>query len=272
MFFHVICYCYKDTTNLKIKPVRENYFYGFKTNTQDRKFIKHDFSIVEMNSLIGSETHIRKFIEMLRAELLANLPGAEAHLRLAPEMRIKDIKSKIMPINALESAVLILLYPVQSRLHTVVILRNEYDGAHSGQICLPGGKVEPEDIDFKNTALREAKEEIGILPENVEIIGQLSMFYVKPSNFIIYPFIAYSPIRPEFHPDPTEVQRIIEIDVFDELIYDKIINRSLNFKNSLRVHAPGFSVSGEFLWGATAMIFSEFIHIIHLVADKQNKA
>ncbi len=271
MFFHEICYCYKDTTNLKIKPDSEKYFSGFKTNNQYRKFIKHDFRVVEMNSLTASETQIRKFIEMLRAELLASLPGVEAHLRLAPEMRIKDLKTNTIPIHALESAVLILLYPVQSRLHTVVILRNEYDGAHSGQICLPGGKVEPEDIDFKHTALREAKEEIGILPENVEIIGQLSLFYVMPSNFIIYPFIAYTPKRPEFHPDPTEVNRIIEIDVFDELIYDNIINRSLNFKNSLQVHAPGFLVSGEFLWGATAMIFSEFIHIIQLVADKLNE-
>jgi len=220
-----------------------------------------------MNTNFGSEILIRKFIEVLKSELNRSLPGVEAHLKLAPEVRIKDIKIGLRRANAQESAVLILMYPFDNRLHTVVILRNEYEGAHSGQISLPGGKVEMEDIDFEHTALREAGEEIGVIPTKVEILGQLSLFYVIPSNYIVYPFIGYSATRPEFRPDPTEVQRIIEIDIFNELSYNKIINRSLVFRNNLQVQAPGFEVSGEFLWGATAMIFSEFIHMIQRVAE-----
>ena len=154
------------------------------------------------------------FINRLKSELLLDLPGVDAHVRLAPQIRINDLKTTQPPSHAVESAVLIILYPYNGNLYTVVILRNEYDGAHSGQISLPGGKAEKSDFDFKETALREAREEIGIIPEEMQIIGQLSLFYVRPSNFIIYPFIAYCDHRPEFHPDPVEVKRIVEIDIF----------------------------------------------------------
>jgi 8-oxo-dGTP pyrophosphatase MutT (NUDIX family) len=228
-----------------------------------------------MNNFFASDISASEFIAKLKEELIISLPGVEAHLLLAPEMRINDLKYGIPPASALESAVLILLYPIENRLHTVVILRNEYDGAHSGQISFPGGKAEKSDIDFQHTALREAQEEIGTDPANLEIIGQLSRFYVRPSNFIVYPFIAYQDHQPDFLPDPTEVQRIIEIDIFNEISYEKIINRTLTFKNNIQILAPGFSVGNEFMWGATAMIFSELLQMLYHVAglltqDKRN--
>lgn len=221
-----------------------------------------------MNFIFTSDTYTKVFLEKLKVELSSTLPGVDAHLRLAPEMRVNDLKLGITPDHAIESAVLIILYPYKSRLHTVVILRNEYDGAHSGQISLPGGKSEESDVDFEHTALREAQEEIGIIPSKMEIIGQLSRFYVRPSNFVINPYIAYSAQRPDFYPDATEVQRIIEIDVFDEINPDRIVKRNITFKNNLQVNAPGFEISGEFMWGATAMIFSELIQILNNVAKK----
>ena len=210
----------------------------------------------------SSELNTSLFIDNLKAQLQNGLPGVEAHLRLAPAMRIADLKTGSPPDSALESAVLILLYPSKGRLHTVVILRNEYDGAHSGQISLPGGKAEESDPNFQHTALRETFEEIGIHPDLPQVIGQLSTFYVRPSNYIVYPFIAWLPEQPNFHPDTTEVQRIIEIDLFNETTYKHIIHRTLTFKNHYQVEAPGFLVDGEFLWGATAMIFSELIDIL----------
>ena len=221
-----------------------------------------------MNPLLNSNLTTKNFITQLKAELLHDLPGVDAHLRLAPEIRINDLKIPKHPTNAMESAVLIILYPNNGHLKTVVILRNEYNGVHSGQISLPGGKTEKSDIDFKFTALREAQEEIGIIPSELEIIGQLSRFYVIPSNFIIYPFVAFCTQRPLFHPDPLEVQKIIEIDVFNEISYDKIVTKTLSFKDRVQIDAPGFAVSGEFMWGATAMIFSELLHVLKSAANK----
>jgi len=220
-----------------------------------------------MSSYFQTETLTRGFIDTLKSKLLSQLPGVEAHLRLAPEVRINDLKIGSTPDNALESAVLILLYPFGKRLHSVVILRNEYDGAHSGQISLPGGKAEPTDADFKQTAVREAHEEVGIDPEGIEIVGQLSRFYVRPSNFVIYPYVAFMPHRPDFRADTTEVQRIIEVDIFSEINYSKVGYRELKFKNNLKITAPGFVVGGEFMWGATAMIFSELLQILNQVIE-----
>jgi len=221
-----------------------------------------------MEHSFRSKHEIRRFIDYLKAELLLGLPGVEAHLKLAPGIRIHDLKNGHPPDHALESAVLIILYPFENRLHSVVILRNEYDGAHSGQISLPGGKKEESDVDFKTTAFREAQEEIGIIPDEMELVGQLSRFYVQPSNFIIYPYIAFQEQRPVFHPDATEVQRVIEIDIFKEIRYEKCVDKTLSFKNHVNVEAPGFMVGGEFMWGATAMIFSELIHLLLNVAEK----
>lgn len=221
-----------------------------------------------MNQFFTSKQKTQSFINQLKAELQLRMPGVEAHLRLAPEIRINDLKTEKPPAHAIDSAVLIILYPCNGSLHSVVILRNEYDGAHSGQISLPGGKREESDADFKNTALREAQEEIGIIPEEMEIIGQLSRFYVRPSNYIVYPFVAYHANRPEFHPDATEVQRIIEIDIFNDITYDKITFKTLCFKNNIQIDAPGFIIQNEFMWGATAMIFSELIQILNSAVAK----
>lgn len=236
---------------------------------------KHSFkrTIIKrnMNNFFSFESTAAEFIGMLKDYLKQNLPGVEAHLLLAPETRIDDLKTGKLRPDAVQSAVLLLLYPFQNKLHSVVILRNEYDGVHSGQISLPGGKAEEADLDYIHTALRESQEEIGIKPSEVEIIGLLSKFYVRPSNYIVYPFVGYMPERPDFKPDPTEVQRIIEIDIFNELSFDKIVTKTLTFRHNLQVSAPGFEVSGEFLWGATAMIFSELIYVLHKVTDDLNK-
>jgi len=207
----------------------------------------------------------RQIINILRDKLQDELPGVDAHLRLAPALRRKDLSAGSLPSDALNSAVLIILYPLKKRLHTVVILRNEYDGAHSGQISFPGGKAEKCDSTFLDTALREAQEEIGINPADMEIIGPLSTFYVSPSNFVIYPFLAYSAKHPVFQPDPMEVQKIVEIDIFQRLRFEKIIQKELTFKNGFQITVPGFSLGSEFMWGATAMIISELITLLEKV-------
>jgi len=228
-----------------------------------------------MNYSFSSSLQFTTFIETLKQQLVSELPGVNSHIRLAPEFRVRDLIAGQVPSHALESAVLIVLYPHHSQLHTAVILRNEYNGTHSGQISLPGGKAELSDLSFEHTALREAQEEIGINPDKLEIIGSLSRFYVQPSNFIIYPFIAFTSHRPNFKMDPFEVQRIIEINIFEDLTYEKIQIKTIHFQNNLSVAAPGFPVGNEFMWGATAMIFSELIQVLTKVLesiefDKQN--
>ena len=117
------------------------------------------------------------------------LPGHVAHAELAPYRKsnahyLKDIKPKL-------ASTLVLLFPDKNNiLHFVLIKRPQYNGVHSNQYALPGGKKEGNE-NKKETALRETQEEIGIKRDKIQIIGKLSEIYVPPSNFLIFPFILY---------------------------------------------------------------------------------
>jgi len=202
-----------------------------------------------------------EFRNLLKDRLDKPLPGIDAQVRLAPQSRITSIRMGT-PGSAQVSSVLILLYPSKDQLTIPFILRTEYDGPHSGQISLPGGKKEEADQDLVQTALREAKEETGIDIASIEILGNLTTLYIPPSNYVVLPVVAFAPFRPDFTPDPFEVQEIIEVNVKDLTDQNCIKSKNLNVRSGMVVNAPGFQLGNHFIWGATAMILSEFIEIV----------
>ena len=163
-----------------------------------------------------------KFIERLGAELMKPLPGIEAQLKMAPAFRQRLSQTRIEAKDPKESAVLILLFPTQNSIHTVLILRPSYAGVHSGQIGFPGGKLE-RDEDPMHASLREAEEEIGIDRGSVTVIGRLTQLYIPPSNFLVHPFIGYCQKRPGFVAAKNEVEKIIEVGI-NELLADEIVS------------------------------------------------
>ena len=132
----------------------------------------------------------RNFLDCLKKRFKIELPGEEAQFSMAPfsRERIREIPKQNYSPKL--SAVLILLFPHNNSINTVLIQRPEYAGIHSGQIAFPGGKFEDDDIELSRTALRETSEEIGIITENIEIIGSLTDIYITPSNFLVRPFVA----------------------------------------------------------------------------------
>lgn len=203
-------------------------------------------------------------IDEIKINLQKALPGIAAQKILSPPFREEEIQKRANEINApRNSAVLILLYFKNGKLHIPFIKRSIYKGVHSGQISLPGGKQEKIDMDFKATALREAHEEIGIIAEDVEILGQISDIYIPPSNFRVKVFVGFIPYQPNFIREAKEVQEIIEIplaDIFDDkIIKTKVFYTSSNGEDR---KAPYFDILGIEIWGATAMIISEFREII----------
>jgi 8-oxo-dGTP pyrophosphatase MutT (NUDIX family) len=142
------------------------------------------------------------------------------------------------------------------------MLRPEYPGVHSGQISLPGGKFEDSDDSLVFTALREAREEIGINPVKVQIIGQLTEMYIPPSNFMVTPIVGYQTSPPRFRADPKEVARIIEVNLVDLLEKRNIRNKNIRLRTGISIKAPVYFIDGNVIWGATAMILSEFREIV----------
>lgn len=165
------------------------------------------------------------------------------------------------PPDAVPSSVLILLFPAADGIRTVFIKRPRYDGVHSGQISLPGGKAEPGDPDTGYTALRETEEEIGVPAGEITLIGKLSELYIPPSNFLVTPWIGYVTFTPVFKPDPSEVDGLLEALIRD-LADDRNVKEVLISVHGMELKAPAFVMHGEVIWGATAMILSEFREVI----------
>jgi len=206
---------------------------------------------------------------------LPDLPGKDAHLKMAPLHRVRDIEEmEPIPPGAVVSAVLIVLIPSAEKGHSgsllhsslVVIRRNSYDGVHSGQISFPGGKYEPGDRDLTETACREAGEELGIKEADVDILGFMTPLYVPPSNFVIYPVLSIAKREIRFNPDPREVcgYRIIPLAQMDPAISKKVDISVGNNISGITVYpqVPAYIIEDDYIiWGATAMIISELYQL-----------
>lgn len=163
--------------------------------------------------------------------------------------------------NAKQSAVLCLVYPADEEWKIVYIQRPKYEGVHSAQIGFPGGKKEEGDINYRETALREANEELNIHPRDVEVLGGLSPLYVPPSNFLIHPFLAIQAHRPDFIMEEREVSGIIELPLKHLLDKNNLLPKEILVRNHLFV-TNGFQYKEHFIWGATAMISMEIVQLL----------
>lgn len=200
-------------------------------------------------------------IRNLKRNLLeSNLPGSKAHELMAPSIRLENISYN----NSLpkKSGVLILFFEQNDSLCTVFMLRPDYGGVHSGQISFPGGKQENYDASVIDTALREANEELGILSENVEIIGTLTNLYIPPSNFMVTPVIGVSDTIPSFIPDKKEVEKVIVVNFLEFFYKSTLAKMDFVVSDNLTFSAPCYKIGKYKIWGATAMIISELVEIL----------
>ena len=202
-----------------------------------------------------------QFAMRLEDELSKPLPGEDAQYLMAPTGRGR-VNPLDPTIDYRDSSVLILFYPGSEGLSTVLIKRHDYDGAHSGQVSFPGGKHEKEDGSFEATALRESNEELGIDPDQINVIGKLTNVYIPVSRFKVHPYVAITSFRPVFNPDPFEVKDILEVSL--QTLTDKgIVSQTVVTTGSgLKVKTPYYNVQGFIVWGATAMIVSELNTVI----------
>lgn len=152
---------------------------------------------------------------------------------------------------------MLLLYPVDGLIHTMIIKRPSYDGIHSGQLALPGGKMDEGDGTPIHTAIRETLEEVGVSVSVQDVIGELTPLYIPPSNFLVHPFVAWLNERPTFVPDKREVEVILETPlttILDPLLKSR---RRITIGTNTFIDAPCYIIGDETLWGATAMMFAE---------------
>jgi len=212
--------------------------------------------------------HFLEFVPQFDA---VKLPAQEAHNLMAPLERITGLKNlDIESKNPRIAAVMMLFYPKEGKTHLVLIVRNSYKGIHSSQIAFPGGKYEPGDEIYSNTALRETHEEIGVHPEKIEILKPFTQLYIPPSNFLVYPFLGISKEEIKFVPDPIEVANIIELPLSTFLKDEIVINTTLSTSYANNIVVPAFKIEEHIVWGATAMMLSELKTVLKLVLPAEH--
>lgn len=196
------------------------------------------------------------FISRLRAGLNAESLNRGKALMGYPRSSVKQARAMQPPPR--ESAVMMLLYPVNQVWMTVFMKRPEGGGVHSGQLSFPGGKLENNESHL-DAALRETMEETGFRPEAHQVIGALNEIYIPPSHFVVAPFVACLDQKPIFTPNPSEVVELIEFPIENFLRPDIILEKEIFIPTMNRhIQARYFDVNGHTLWGATAMMVQEF--------------
>lgn len=206
-----------------------------------------------MNQAVSFET----LLEQLEFQLQRELPGKNAQMKMAPSSRF-DFPEPSKPAKL--SSVLILLYPHNDEVFTALIKRASYNGHHSGQVSFPGGKFEKGDKSLIDTALREASEEVGVHYNDVKVLGNISSLLIPVSNIMVLPIIGYTNQRPDFVHDPIEVDQIIEVGL-KELSLPSTIKSGIIKVENREIKTPYYSIQNQIIWGATAMIISEFLEI-----------
>ena len=208
--------------------------------------------------------NFQHFITQLEITITNYLPGEESQQK----MRVNYDQSIELPFsknNSKPAAVLILLYLEDNEIYFFLTKRTDELENHKGQISLPGGTQEKNEK-LIDTALRETQEEIGINKTSISIIGTITPLFVPVTGFMIYPFIGYSINKLDPKPDPVEVETIFSVNIFDLLNKD---NRTAEQRNirGYNVKVPYFKLNDYQVWGATAMILSEFKDLIKSIKE-----
>lgn len=197
-------------------------------------------------------------LDDVRAALaLEGFDPLEAQRHMSPQPRVLRRPSN-RPGRPHQGSVIVLLHPSEQGLSFPLIRRTENpDDVHSGQISLPGGAREPGESAVE-TALREAAEELGA-GAGIEILGELAPLYIPPSDFEVAAYVGWLPEPPRWQPQPGEVVEVLDCPV--TWLFESPRKHIENWAfdgYSLRV--PWYDVSGHRVWGATAILLSEFEH------------
>jgi 8-oxo-dGTP pyrophosphatase MutT (NUDIX family) len=198
----------------------------------------------------------------LEAALQAPLPGVEAQLRLAPTPR-PGWRPGESPGAARPAAALLLLFPVDADVRLLLTVRSSTLPNHAGQVSLPGGAVEPGET-IEQAALREAFEEVGVPPGAVRLLGRLTPLHIPVSGYVLHPVVGTTHLRHDLLVAATEVEQVIEPRLDDLLDPGCIQHRPLGRDGAFQ-DVPFFAVEGFEVWGATAMVLSEFLAVVSAV-------
>lgn len=203
---------------------------------------------------------MQELIDYLNQHLSQKLPGRNAQLKMAPDPKDGGSKRKMEPESQVhKSSVLALLFQNKDGQTEIILTLRSSNINHGGQISFPGGRAEQGESP-PETALREAQEEIGIVPKDVTILGELSELYVSPSKNRVLPVVGYLKTPPQFTINPKEVDEVFTITL-EALVNKKNLTVEDWELGKHTYKVPYWNVHRVPLWGATAMMLNEFLDL-----------
>lgn len=192
-------------------------------------------------------------LDLIRARLAAGEAPAEAIGVLATS----DDAADLMPMAAIPAAVLVVIVHGE-RPGILLTKRTSTLTKHAGQVAFPGGRIEASDHSIEAAALREAFEEVGLRPEQPEVLGRLPD-YLTGTGFRISPVLALLPAPVALMPNPDEVETIFTLPL-DVLLDPAAPQRQrAEFRGRMREFWV-WPHTEHHIWGATAAI------LVHLAA------
>ena len=189
----------------------------------------------------------------LITQRLAAAPSLEELLTL------DDIERQVMLAKdgtPRPAAVLLLVVNHPASRSVVFTQRTAHLADHAGQISFPGGRCDAEDCTPERTALREAEEEIGLRPEQVEVLGRMPDYHTG-TGYRVTPIVGWAEGPLAYRPDPHEVEEVFEVPLAFLLDPANRKKDSREFQG-VRRSFYSFTYEGHYIWGATAAMLVNF--------------
>lgn len=151
------------------------------------------------------------------------------------------------------------------RWHVILNVRSQAVGQHKGEIAFPGGRLELCDENMQACALRETWEEMGILPEDVDVLGQLDAVLTR-TNFLVWPMVGTVPCPYDFAVDEREVAAVIELPIDDLLDEAAVRHEARLMPDGTLLQRPSYAAGDHLIFGATAWMLEQLLSLVRTVS------
>ena len=165
------------------------------------------------------------------------------------------------------AGVMLLLYQKSGEYHLLLNKRSQHVEDHKGEISFPGGRMDEGDRGLLETALRETHEEMGVLPADVDVLGELDEV-ATISRYRVSPFVGAVPESYKFRPNESEVAEVIEAPL-GELVRSDAARDEVRMVRGEPVHLASYVFRGHVIWGATGRILQSFLEVLDSVPEKE---
>jgi len=175
-------------------------------------------------------------------------------------------KQRITDSSRVAAAVLVPIYYKEGEYYILFTKRTERVKEHKGEISFPGGAYQEGDRTLVDTALRECAEEIGLMADQVEILGELDDMPTIATNYIVTPFVAFISGLQNLKVDAKEAEEIIEVPI-RALLDKSCLRQETDIVNGEEVPLYFYHYRGRVIWGATARILNQFLDIFARIME-----